>query len=454
MAVDHSGNLFMSSFVLGTPISRFRDHAAGCSNSIAGRQGSTLPSIARATCLLLTTPFRKSLLTGRSSTYANTNFAFGITVLVPEPTALVLAALGFAALVAWWWRKRDKRLAPLQAESCDQSFSGDATFRKLRIARIARGMLVLIATITTQSADADIMLVANPAADEVDEIAPGGAVTTFASGFFGKPLNVVASPDGTVFVVSQYGYGNDFITRISPSGAQDSLARVESGVIAVDSQDDVFLNNFAHLVDGVVSPSATTLIPGGLVKILPDGSAIQIAPALPEVVGPVAFNNQGDLFSIDGTRIVEISPSGTSTPIARTTGTPVSFEFDHAGNIFVTELVLIGNTLGPELFKISPQGVETALPSIAAGVIGVDSHGDVFSVNKTITEIAPDGTVSIYANTSFASGVAFLVPEPFALALAVAAIAALVVWYVWGKSLARNGGIPRVRHRSMSDLPH
>jgi PEP-CTERM motif len=34
------------------------------------------------------------------------NYPEGIVVVVPEPSTLALAAVGFAALVAWRWRQR------------------------------------------------------------------------------------------------------------------------------------------------------------------------------------------------------------------------------------------------------------------------------------------------------------------------------------------------------------
>ena len=268
-----------------------------------------------------------------------------------------------------------------------------------------------------KNASADAILVTNARTGEIDEVAPSGSVTTFASGFQ-DPLALKAAPDGTLYVLTQRSAVDrplDSITKVAPSGQKTLLVGISGGGMAVDHNGVFYVNDSSNFYGP------------GIVKMFPDGtsSVLLSSTSLPGVTG-IALDVHDDLYvATTAGDIDRVASDGSVNQVFSVPFVPGPIAVDHNGNIFVGSLFP-----GFDLVKVSPQGGQTQLPIVDPYDLAVDSDGNVFASNQhgSIFEIKSDGTVSTYATTNFALGITVLVPEPSTLALAALGFAALVAW--------------------------
>ena len=290
-----------------------------------------------------------------------------------------------------------------------------------------KSLVIFLLAACAADAQADVMLVANPKAGEIDVIAPGGALTPFATGFT-NPLGVATGTDNTVFVEtsrSVMGGVSNLITRISPSGQKSAVVVGEGGMgMAVDSQGDLFVSSTPSQLlgagaapqTGVPAPQ-TPAAPYGLSKITPDGTLHAILPLTAQhpSMWALATDNHDNVYVGFPDEIDKVTLNGYP---------PLALAVDHSGNVYATNFSLV-------VLKITPQGVATSLgPGYG---LGVDSQGDIFNANNSISQINLDGTTNAYAVTNFAQSIAFLVPEPSSLMLAAFGFVALAAlgWRRW-----------------------
>jgi hypothetical protein len=308
-----------------------------------------------------------------------------------------------------------------------------------------KSLVIFLLAACAADAQADVMLVANPKAGEIDVIAPGGALTPFATGFT-NPLGVATGTDNTVFVEtsrSVMGGVSNLITRISPSGQKSAVVVGEGGMgMAVDSQGDLFVSSTPSQLlgagaapqTGVPAPQ-TPAAPYGLSKITPDGTLHAILPLTAQhpSMWALATDNHDNVYVGFPDEIDKVTPAGDVSvfktffgdPVFNLNGyPPLALAVDHSGNVYATNFSLV-------VLKITPQGVATSLgPGYG---LGVDSQGDIFNANNSISQINLDGTTNAYAVTNFAQSIAFLVPEPSSLMLAAFGFVALAAlgWRRW-----------------------
>ncbi len=160
----------------------------------------------------------------------------------------------------------------------------------------------------------------------------------------------------------------------------------------------------------------------GVLQLLPDGTTSLYAPASGSLV--TVFDSHDNLYGCPalGDQIVRIDLSGQTSLYATAPVLIYNFIVDHRGDVFVSSIS------SNAVFEITPQGVATQLPGVFARDFAIDSQGNVFACDKTIYEIAVDGTISTYATTTFAESIAVLVPEPSTVGLAGLGLAAILVW--------------------------
>jgi sugar lactone lactonase YvrE len=134
---------------------------------------------------------------------------------------------------------------------------------------------------------------------------------------------------------------------------------------------------------------------------------------LPIVPSGLAVDGTGDVFIADtgNNRVLELSPSGTITPIAPAAGLnkPKGVEVDGAGDVFIAD------TGKNRVLEVSPSGTVTTVntkgwPLAEPSGVAVDAAGDLFIASGLgiVLKISPSGTVIRIAPSRFnwPSGVA------------------------------------------------
>ena len=214
----------------------------------------------------------------------------------------------------------------------------------------------------------------------IDEISPGGTLTTFASGL-NNPNGLAFDGAGDLFVTDYNA--NTIYEFASHNGSLSSTPTVFSGIssptdLAFDSTGDLFVSSassgkiYKFQNNGGTLSSSSTVYASGFV--LPFG---------------LAFNGGGDLFvSYDGLNITptsggvtEIRSGGSEQSIASGLYDPNDIAFNNAGVLFITD-----------------------------------------AESGNITEVAPGGATSSFFVNYHPYGIAFQdvtlpVPEPSSLAL-------------------------------------
>jgi hypothetical protein len=372
--------------------------------------------------------FRVALLSGRGPASQSSDSFFGLLFTSALPRLCGFAIERRAA-------SRDSVVGRRVKGQC--SFPMERMMWQVKRVAFACALMALLLAAQLNRARADTMLVANPNAGEVDAVALGGTVTPFATGL-SRPFLVAAAPDKTVYVQNTMGGESqlvagtphtEWITRISPAGQTSTLISGLDDVtgMAVDPQGNLVLSNYNYYRDG---PSGT--LPHGVLKFAPDGTLLASTPTINGAV-PVAttLDMLGNLYAaFENGDVDKVSSSGNTSFIANIKALEAFPPYaiiwvDRGANVYATF------ELGAAV-KITPEGLLTPL-SYAGNYLGVDRQGNVYSAPNaaphTISQVAPDGTTSVYATTSFTPyGLAFLVPEPGSVALAAMGFAGLMIW--------------------------
>ena len=290
------------------------------------------------------------------------------------------------------------------------STSGRAKSNFLSVT-VCAGAVLLIAT----NGQAQNLFVAT--SSSVIEITPGGAQTTFASGFV-NPWGLAFNSAGDLFVAN---VGTESIIKITPSGAQSTFASGlglnESSGLAFNSAGDLFVGSGYN--------------GGGYIyEFTPGGLQSTFASGLNSPAG-LAFNSAGDLFEMDASSgsINKFTPFGAKSTFS-TVVDGVGLAFNRAGDLFVAEGYNAGH-----IIEITPQGLQS---TFASGFnypqgLAFDSAGNLFvSDSGSIIEITPGGVRSTFASgVSYSSwdlafqGETLPVPEPSSWLLLMSGIGAL-----------------------------
>lgn len=277
--------------------------------------------------------------------------------------------------------------------------------------------LVLCVSVTGHAPAQNLFVANNGAANNILEITPGGAQSTFASGL-GGPAGLAFNSTGNLFVANAIT-GN--ITEITPGGAQSTFAsglNVPYG-LAFNSAGDLFVANGAA---------------NNIIVITPGGLRATFASGLVDPAG-LAFNNAGDLFEADmhSGNIYEFTPGGAQSTFASGLANPWGLAFNSAGNLFVADEDN-GVLGGGGITEITPGGVQSTFASglSAPNELAFNGAGNLFVAEGAaddILEFTPDGTQSTFASgLDNPVGLAFQpAPEPSVLGLLAVAATALLV---------------------------
>ena len=303
--------------------------------------------------------------------------------------------------------------------------------------------------------------VADPYANVIRMVAPGGQVSTLAglpynSGSedgalsvsrFNQPVSLAVDNAGVVYVAD---YGDSTIRKITPEGVVSTLAGsagmngVANGLgsaarfrhpngIAVDSLGNVYVADSGNQVIRKITPGGVVSTFAGISEY--EGS-VDGAEGTARFSGPsgMAMDNLGNLYVADWSShtIRRITPGGMVTTLAGSafvsggadgTGNkarfdvPSSLTVDSSGNVFVAD------QNNHALRKVTPLGTVSTfagLPGSGATDgngnvarfhhpqgVATDSAGNLFVsevANHTIRKITPLGAVSTFAGLAGTSG--------------------------------------------------
>ena len=243
---------------------------------------------------------------------------------------------------------------------------------------------------------------------------PGGARTTFASGFsFPSPLAFNSA--GDLFVGEEQGgrvfrfVNNNGILSPTPVLFASGLFQAEG--MAINSAGDLYVACYW----------------GSIIKIAANGAQSTFASGLTSPYG-AAFNSGGDLFvsQQNANSVLRFTPGGTQSTFAAGLALPRGLAFDSAGNLFVA------NNASGEITRITPGGAQSTFATIGFGIsdLAFDGAGNLFvssPQDSSIYEITPGGAVTTFATGLAPLGLAFQpIPEPSAVGLLAIACAAVL----------------------------
>ena len=266
-----------------------------------------------------------------------------------------------------------------------------------------------MALLVAISAPGQNLFVSSFTLNKVDEIAPNGTVSTFATGII-DPTYMAFNSAGNLFVVS-----GSSIIEVTPGGVKSTFASglVDIGGLAFDSAGDLYVSDFN--------------VSGSIAEFTPGGVESTFATGLDEPRG-LAFNTAGDLFAGTINNIIQITPGGSqSVFVSGLNGGVNSLAFNNAGNLFAVSDAL-------EILEITPTGTRSNFaPVAAAGQMAFNGQGILFVANENnegVLEYNSSGTQSTFVpGLGEAIGLVFQpVPEPSAGALAGPGAVALWLW--------------------------
>jgi len=253
------------------------------------------------------------------------------------------------------------------------------------------------------------LLIADPGAQRVRKVTPGGIIQTVAgNGTFGHagdnglatgaqlraPARVAVDGAGNLFVAEDL-----YLRKIAPDGTISTVAG--NGTY-----------NFSGDGGQATSAGLDTFDEGGC-----DGPG-----------GGMTIDGAGDLLFADTThsRVREIAPDGTISTVAgggslvypangdggpavNATMYPFEVAYDQAGNLLVVDAA------GPRVRKISPGGTITSIAG--SGVYGYSGDGGAANAAafSELTGIAVDGSGNIYVADQYNNAVRVLRPTNYSL---------------------------------------
>jgi sugar lactone lactonase YvrE len=258
----------------------------------------------------------------------------------------------------------------------------------------------------------------------IRKITPGGAVSTFASAF--AAWGAAIDGNGNLFFASRAGNTINKVTPAasvsqfvsSPINTPEGLVFDGSGNLFVANQGSGTISEIATggaittIASGLSSPASLVMDQTGnlyvaaannvIQKITPGGAASTFAT---QVSGPIAFDQGGNLYgsqfsSFFNETIVKISPSGSLSPLAQVQSQSVSgLAVDASGNVFAALSGVNFSTvhIPSSIVEIAPNGsvstfAQGTFTSFVAGSLAFDSSGNLFVGSAgTITKYAASG---------------------------------------------------------------
>ncbi|SEL86829.1 Sugar lactone lactonase YvrE [Aquimarina amphilecti] len=279
------------------------------------------------------------------------------------------------------------------------------------------------------------------------------AVTTIAGGSlagitdgtgidarFNNPRDITVDAQGNVYVAGGNGHrirkitSNGIVTTLAGSiegsnDGTDSNAQfnLPSGV-ALDIQGNLYVADTQNRSVRKITPTGVVSTLAGGTLGLDDGTGTDAEFAFPT---GITIDTQGDLYTVDGSRIRKITPTGVVTTIAGSgagfeDGTTATAKFNNPKGIAIDAQnnLYIADTQNHRIRKITPDGTVSTLAGSIQGFqdgsvtsatfnnprgITIDSQNNLYiadSDNHKIRKITPNGIVSTIAGTTngFADG--------------------------------------------------
>jgi hypothetical protein len=255
---------------------------------------------------------------------------------------------------------------------------------------------------------ADNLYVSNAASGVISQIAPGGVVSPYSSGF-NSPEGVGFDNIGNLYVANP---GTGALVKVAPGGGSASnLAFDFNGMIglALDAGGNIYVGEVNTKTIAEFSPAGAR----STFASVPGSTFLE----------SLAFDHNGNLFAADNNGAVfKITPDGNVTNFGNTGRAAAGLAVDHNGDVFVSD------PGASEIYEFTPGGSMSGYASVV-GVLGLtfDNNGDLFGVtqyNNSVVEIGPGGgPITTYA-TGFSEptfianpSYSVFVPEPAALGL-------------------------------------
>ena len=197
------------------------------------------------------------------------------------------------------------------------------------------------------------LFVSDPQNQVLVKITPGGAKTTFDSGY--APAGLAFDAAGNLFVADS-GFGR--IYKYLPNGTKTIFASGVSGPfgLAFDRAGNLYVSEFNT---------------NSILKFAPNGtqSAMPFASGLHGPQG-LAFDSAGNLFEVDFSTgsINKISPAGVVTLFASSLSGPRHLAFDRNGNLFASDFGTQRILEFPPNFAVGDMPISFASSTSAAGL--------------------------------------------------------------------------------------
>jgi sugar lactone lactonase YvrE len=247
---------------------------------------------------------------------------------------------------------------------------------------------------------------------------------------------------GNLYVAYHPAFNADqVILKIDASGNSTVFADANSGLadpygLAFGTGGNLFVSSRSGIIQ----------------EITPAGTVSLFANAGPQP-SPLAFHN-GNLYcvNIDGT-VMKYDASGNSTQVAQfpTLGRlPGGLVFDSYGNMFVSIPAGVEElTAGGADFMFADFSFDSPQTTSTRG-LAIDSQNNLYVSNlrDTIWKVAPDGTISVFAQQTNPSFMIVAVPEPSPAILIALGMAA--TWLLWRRE--RLGDSQAKREHAQSAL--
>lgn len=246
---------------------------------------------------------------------------------------------------------------------------------------VASLLLVVFFFVLARQTAADLY-VSDSEANAVYRYTTDGVQHIFASIY--QPYCIAFDPANNLYVSS---YGKDTIYKIRPNGQKSIFKSGNSVVnpvaIAFDSIGNFFISH------GTIDPGVEKFNRGGTITHYLRNYEF----------GGIALDSVDYLYATDilNSRILKIAPNGSYKTVAPGFAYPGRLTFDSADNLYAPSYY------EDLIYKITPSGSETQFASVAYPEALVMDQSDYLFVASSyngegsIFEVAPDGTLSIFA---------------------------------------------------------